>query len=365
MQAYRLSGGSCLERSKPLRFTFNGEALAGYAGDTLASALLANGRVLLGRSFKYHRPRGVLSHGSEEPNALVTLRAAGGRVDPNTRATMVELRDGLVAESQNHWPSLELRSRRGGQCARAHPAGRLLLQDLHVARFFLEEALRARHPRRRRPRAGAGAARSRSLSAPPCALRGADRRRRARGAGGRALRFGIRKARHRGRRERPLGWPLPPCGGAGSSFSTSTRSATSPFSSAPRSSASSVTTMPACFRKLARLRANASGRSVRARSSPRPARMSVRSSLPATTGPGILLADSARQYALKYGVAPGRQVVVATCGDSAYGAARDMLKAGVKVTTLVDLRPDPHVALVRRPAGPRRRRADRPDHRRH
>jgi len=88
MQPYRLPGGSCLDRSKPLHFTFNGEALSGYAGDTLASALLANGRVLLGRSFKYHRPRGVLSHGSEEPNALVTLRADGGRVDPNTRATM-------------------------------------------------------------------------------------------------------------------------------------------------------------------------------------------------------------------------------------------------------------------------------------
>lgn len=74
MQPYRLAGGTALDRARTLRFTFNGEALTGYAGDTLASALLANGRVLLGRSFKYHRPRGVLSHGSEEPNALVTLR---------------------------------------------------------------------------------------------------------------------------------------------------------------------------------------------------------------------------------------------------------------------------------------------------
>jgi sarcosine oxidase subunit alpha len=108
MQPYRLAGGASLDRAKPLRFTFNGQALTGYAGDTLASALLANGRVLLGRSFKYHRPRGVVSHGSEEPNALVTLRGEEGRVDPNTRATMVPLREGLAAESQNHWPSLEL-----------------------------------------------------------------------------------------------------------------------------------------------------------------------------------------------------------------------------------------------------------------
>ncbi|GAB4352418.1 MAG: sarcosine oxidase subunit alpha [Kiloniellaceae bacterium] len=102
MSGYRLpsfSGG------KPLHFVFDGQHYQGFEGDTLASALLASGVDLFGRSFKYHRPRGLLSAGVEEPNALVTLRV-GARAEPNTRATMVELFDGLEATSQNRWPSL-------------------------------------------------------------------------------------------------------------------------------------------------------------------------------------------------------------------------------------------------------------------
>jgi len=90
-----------------LRFHFDGLPYAGHPGDTLASALLANGVRLMGRSFKYHRPRGPLSAGSEEPNALVELRT-GARQEPNTRATVVELFAGLEARSQNRWPSLRL-----------------------------------------------------------------------------------------------------------------------------------------------------------------------------------------------------------------------------------------------------------------
>ncbi|MEX0302139.1 MAG: sarcosine oxidase subunit alpha family protein [Leisingera sp.] len=89
-----------------MTFTFDGKRYKGFEGDTLASALLANGVRLMGRSFKYHRPRGVLTSGSEEPNALVELRS-GGRQEPNTRATVAELYDGLEANSQNRWPSLK------------------------------------------------------------------------------------------------------------------------------------------------------------------------------------------------------------------------------------------------------------------
>ena len=85
----RLQGG-LIDRSKTLRFTFDGKSYQGHPGDTLASALLANGVRLMGRSFKYHRPRGVLSAGSEEPNALVEL-GRGARREPNTRATVTEL----------------------------------------------------------------------------------------------------------------------------------------------------------------------------------------------------------------------------------------------------------------------------------
>ncbi len=104
----RLSaGGRLIDRDSPLAFTFDGRPLRGFAGDTLASALLANGTVLMGRSFKYHRPRGVVGSGPEEPNALIGI-GVGDRFEPNQRATVVPLHDGLVATSQNRWPSLAL-----------------------------------------------------------------------------------------------------------------------------------------------------------------------------------------------------------------------------------------------------------------
>ncbi len=105
-QPQRVAGG-LIDRTRPLAFTFDGRRYGGFHGDTLASALLANGVRLVGRSFKYHRPRGILSAGSEEPNALVELRG-GARREPNTRATVAELYDGLEAASQNRWPSLAL-----------------------------------------------------------------------------------------------------------------------------------------------------------------------------------------------------------------------------------------------------------------
>ena len=96
----RIPGG-LIDRSQTLSFRFNGKSCTGHRGDTLASALLANGLRLMGRSFKYHRPRGPLSASSEEPNALVTLRA-GACAQPHARATVAELWDGLTARRQNH-----------------------------------------------------------------------------------------------------------------------------------------------------------------------------------------------------------------------------------------------------------------------
>ena len=105
--ALRLANGGRIDRTQRLSFKFDGRSYEGFAGDTLASALLANGVHLVGRSFKYHRPRGFLAAGSEEPNALVTVTRDAARVTPNLRATQVELYDGLIAESQNRWPSLQ------------------------------------------------------------------------------------------------------------------------------------------------------------------------------------------------------------------------------------------------------------------
>ena len=100
-------GGRLLNKGKPVRFTFNGKTLKGYEGDTLASALIANGQTMVGRSFKYHRPRGIVASGVEEPNALMNHGTASV-FEPNQRATTTELYEGLRAASQNHWPSLDV-----------------------------------------------------------------------------------------------------------------------------------------------------------------------------------------------------------------------------------------------------------------
>jgi sarcosine oxidase subunit alpha len=104
-QTHRAAQGGIVDRSRTIGFTFDGKRYEGHVGDTLASALLANGVHLVGRSFKYHRPRGILTAGSEEPNALIQL-GDGPKTEPNLRATQIELFDGLVASSQNRWPSL-------------------------------------------------------------------------------------------------------------------------------------------------------------------------------------------------------------------------------------------------------------------
>ena len=106
-QPFRLGDGGRIDRSRRLSFSFDGRLYTGCFGDTLASALLANGIHLVGRSFKYHRPRGIYTAGVEEPNALVTVRQ-GSRTEPNLPATTLELFDGLGADSQNRWPSLRL-----------------------------------------------------------------------------------------------------------------------------------------------------------------------------------------------------------------------------------------------------------------
>lgn len=107
MSQYRVSGRGRVDTSRPVTFTFDGKRYTGGRGDTVASALLANGVHLMGRSFKYHRPRGAVAAGSEEPNALIGTRRGAGRFEPNTRATVQEIWEGLETSSQNKYPSLK------------------------------------------------------------------------------------------------------------------------------------------------------------------------------------------------------------------------------------------------------------------
>src|SRR5580692_5280760 len=103
---FRLKAGGRIDRTKSVRFSLDGKSMSGLQGDTLASALLANGVRLVGRSFKYHRPRGFMSAGVEEPNGLFTL-GSGGRTTPNVAATVTELYEGLTAQRQNGSPSVD------------------------------------------------------------------------------------------------------------------------------------------------------------------------------------------------------------------------------------------------------------------
>ena len=115
--------GLLIDRSTPVTLTFNGQSVEGYKGDTLASALMATDHRMVGRSFKYHRPRGIVASGSEEPNALMNMGDAA-RFEPNQRATTTEVFDGLTARSQNHWPSLHFDiGAINNRLARFFPAG--------------------------------------------------------------------------------------------------------------------------------------------------------------------------------------------------------------------------------------------------
>ncbi len=137
MSALRIPGKGRVDHAQPVRFTFDGKSYQGLAGDTLASALLANGVHLVGRSFKYHRPRGVVSAGSEEPNALVGVSRGSGREEPNTRATMQEVYDGLAAVSQNRWPCLHFDAGAGADVLhRLLPAGFYYKTFLWPKRFW-------------------------------------------------------------------------------------------------------------------------------------------------------------------------------------------------------------------------------------
>ena len=149
----RVEGKGLIDRSRSLRFRFDGQDYTGHPGDTLASALLANGVKLVGRSFKYHRPRGVLTAGSEEPNALVEV-LEGNQQTPNVRATVQELYDGLAAQSQNRWPSLRHDVLSVNDLAAPFLSAGFYYKTFMWPRAFWERLVRTRDP----PRGGAGEA---------------------------------------------------------------------------------------------------------------------------------------------------------------------------------------------------------------
>jgi sarcosine oxidase subunit alpha len=334
----RTAHGGRIDRSKPLNFTFDGKPLQGFAGDTLASALLANGQVLVGRSFKYHRPRGIFSAGAEEPNALVTI-GDGRTREPNIQATMIDLREGLAAESQNRWPSLsfDLQSM-NGLLAPWLSAGfyyKTFMGPTRKAWMFYEHFIRKA--------AGLGRA---SLDRDPRhhTIRNLFADVAVVGAGPAGL-SAARSAAQAGARvvlleqDSLIGGQLlsEPLNGTGAKWLSNIEAELRDLPSL------SVMTRSTAFglydgNVLGIVTAPASGHNGPCFSILHAKQIIFATGaierplvFPDNDRPGVMLASAIRTYLNRFGVVPGHQAVIATCNNSAYRTAIELASAGVSV----------------------------------
>ncbi len=358
--AFRTPEGGRVDRSKRLPFTFDGKSFTGCQGDTLASALIANGVHLTGRSFKYHRPRGVVTAGAEEPNAIVTVSRDTARTTPNLRATEVELYDGLASESQNRWPSLERDARVVND----------FLSPVFVSGFYYKTFMwpasfwKSVYEPNIRAAAGFGKAPTEPdpdwyqnryahcdvlvIGAGPAGLAAALS---ATEAGARVIvcdeqaEMGgalLHEATASVDGKTPIEWmtsmimalalkdnvTLLPRTQAFGYFADNfvalcervTDHLASPHPDMPRE-------------RMWQVRAKQVVIATGAIERPLV--------FPENDRPGIMLADSARCYANRYGARPGTRAVVVTACDSAYRAALDLKRAGVEIATIADLRAEP------------------------
>ncbi len=364
-QRQRLAKGGRIDRTRLLSFTFDGRSYKGYAGDTLASALMANGVSVLGRSFKYHRPRGLFGAGAEEPNAIVQLEEGPDTI-PNLRATQVELYDGLMASSVNAWPGLDWDiGEINSLFSRVLPAGFYYKTFMWPASFWMkyEEVIRraaglGRCPEHPDPDTydkmhahcdvlvvGGGPA---GLMAALTAGK----------AGARVI-LADEQTEFGGalldRRNAIDGKPAADWVAA----AVAELEAMEDVRLLPRTHAAGYyehNFLTLLERKTDHLHPVARRRTP----GPRQRLWKVRAAqVVLATGaierplvfadndrPGVMLASAAQTYVNRYGVKPGSRAVVFTNNDSAYAAAMDLHDGGVDIAAVVDLRENPGGALV-------------------
>jgi sarcosine oxidase subunit alpha len=359
-EPFRLPRGGRIDRACPLSFTFDGKCMRGVAGDTLASALLANGAHLVGRSFKYHRPRGILSAGAEEPNALVGLGADEAHYSPNLRATQIELHDGMVAESQNRSPSLRRDAGAVNDALwRFIPAGfyyKTFMWPASAWTRVFEPRIRAMAGLGRAPRAPDAACYAQRFAHCDVLVAGA-------GPAGLAAALAASEAGARvilcDEQPEPGGSLLAETDAhiegkpaqAWLADRLAELAASRRVQLLPRTTAFGY--FPHNMIGLAERLTDHLG--APASDTPRERLWQIRAHevviatgaierplvFPDNDRPGIMLADAARVYVNRYGVKPGRRTVIVTAHDEAYRAALTLHRAGVEIAAIADIRPDP------------------------
>ena len=357
----RVAAAGGIDVSRLIHFTFDGRRIAAHPGDTIASALLAHGIHLMGRSFKYHRPRGVLGAGSEEPNALVGVDRGAGRFEPNQRATMVQAADGLVVESQNRHPSL-----RWDLGVVNDFAAPLIPAGFYYKTFMWPRGFWAKvyEPRIRR---AAGLGRAPTAPDPDCyGQRWAHADILIVGAGPAGLSAALAAGAQGGRvilcdEGEALGGALAlETGATVDGLAATEWIARARATLAAMSNVQLLTRTTAFGYGVSNLvalaqRCDDSGTSTRERLwLVRAGRVVLAAGaierpivFPNNDRPGILLASAARTYLHRYGVLVGRRVAVIANHDSGYQAAFDLAAAGARVT-VVDSRHEVALDLIER-----------------
>lgn len=368
MSPRRTATGGRIDRLKTIRFTFDGKSYTGHAGDTLASAILANGVSLFGRSFKYHRPRGLLTAGVDEPNALVTVLRGEAR-EPNIPATVIEIYDGLKVESQNRFPSLAWDFHAANQLG-----GKLLSAGFYYKTFmgpavgplkgtrfwmFCEHFIRRAAGLGRAGTVGDKARYERMNAFCDTLVVGS----------GPAGLMAARAASESG--ANVILAELGPRFGGSANWSGETIDAMpadewTKLAAEELGKLENVRLLPRTTvwgyydgNTLAALERVTDHKQAPAKGELRHRHWTIRAKkvvlatgalerplvFPGNDRPGVMLADAARRYANEFGVLPGERIALFTNNDSAYQAALALKNAGARIAAIVDVRAEPPGAV--------------------